>query len=86
MNEAQKNPFRGCSLPPGSGDDAKQPICAAMQPVAFNVTSILHAAGSRTTFGPQAFGSQTRTDITSAPALDELLAEMGYLGELILGK
>lgn len=86
VDEAQKDPFRGRSLPLGSGDDAKQPICGATQSGAFNAMTPLHAAGSRTSFEPQACGSQTRMDITSAPAFDELFAEMGYLGELILGK
>lgn len=84
-NEAHKKLFRGHSPPPGSGDDAKRLMCATTEPVASNDTSTLHAASSRTTLGPQEFDSQTRTDITGATALDELLAEMGYLGELILG-
>lgn len=81
QNETRNNPFHGYTLPLGS-DVAITKRNSSHSSMATPATGPLSA---KPTLGPQVLKSQTRTETTSATPLDELLAEMGYLGDIISG-
>jgi hypothetical protein len=72
-----QNPFTGYSLPDSdyTSEQKEGPISALTQ------------AASRTTFGGASpFVPNTETDVKTMSTLEELLNEMGYLGDAITGK
>lgn len=75
-----KSPFNGYSLP--ETDYTSEQSLQKEVPV-----STLTKAASRTTFGGASpFVPSTETDVKTMNALEELLDEMGYLGDAITGK
>lgn len=71
--------FSGYSLPEGDYDS--EHTLRKQTPL-----SPLTATATRTTFGAPAFAPVTTADIESMSALEQLMSEMGYLGDVIVGK
>jgi hypothetical protein len=73
--------FHGYSLP---DDDYASELTLRKETVPF--TSLLPAQASRGTFGGPSMTPTSGNDLRSTSIMDELLSEMGYLGDMILGK
>lgn len=74
------NPFRGYSLPFDSDEDRKT-SSGKMTPVTFNRANVMTShSHPRATFG---FQHAEETAVHPSSNLDQLLSEMGYLGEMI---
>lgn len=83
--EKQSNGFHGYSLPLAETDSLHK--STRSHSLATISTVALDEAVMKAPFGSQVFqaNSQVSTDTRSATALDELLAELGYLGDFISG-
>ena len=72
--------FNGYSLP--DGEYASEQTLRKETPLG----ALSGNAASRTTFGGAAAFESTGGDARSMSALEQLLSEMGYLGDVIIGK
>jgi hypothetical protein len=73
--------FPGYSLP--DGDYASE---LTLRKETGSFTSLLPAQASRRTFGGPSMTPSSGNDLRSTSIMDELLSEMGYLGDMIFGK
>jgi hypothetical protein len=80
IEQAVEGRFNGYSLP--DGEYASEQTLRKESPM-----SPLTQAASRTTFGAAPpFSPHGGNDVASMSALEQLLDEMGYLGDVIVGK
>lgn len=79
LEQAVEGRFNGYSLP--DGEYASEQTLRKESPL-----SPLTQTASRTTFGAAPLFSPHGNDVASMSALEQLLDEMGYLGDVIVGK
>jgi hypothetical protein len=80
LPEAEESGFNGYSLP--DGEYASEQTLRKETPL----SALSGNAATRTTFGGPAAFESSSGDARNMSALEELLSEMGYLGDVIVGK